>query len=52
MTLHQKSLLTVVIILATGLFIWPAGILMLWFFLLINGDIPTIATDKKRPSNR
>ena len=42
MTNKQKSLLTVALIIATGLFMWPAGILFLWMLALINGDIPTI----------
>lgn len=52
MTVHQKSILTVTLILASGLLMWPAGILMIWGFMLLNGDIPTITNEEKGPPNR
>jgi len=42
MTARQKTLLTIVLIIASLLFMWPASILIIWWLALINGDIPTV----------
>lgn len=49
MTARQKTLLTMALILASLLFMWPASILIVWWLALINGDIPTIKQEKEVP---
>jgi len=41
MTLRQKILLGIIGLLASWLFTWPLGLLLIWFFSEVNGDIPT-----------
>jgi hypothetical protein len=41
MTRNQKVLLYAAQVVASFLFTWPAGILMLCIFAEANGDIPT-----------
>lgn len=40
MTIHQKVLVYIILLLATAIFMWPVGVLMTTFFFDINGHIP------------
>lgn len=40
LTLHQKALVYLILILATIVWRWPVGILMTFFFIDVNHHIP------------
>lgn len=40
LTIHQKALLYIIMLLATAIWIWPVAILMTFFFVDVNGHIP------------
>lgn len=49
MTLHQKILLYLIMILATAIFMWPVGVLMTTFFFDVGGHIPIKYPDSDDP---